>query len=493
MKKYLQTRVLVLVCTFAVTVCPAGLTTAADKTTANSNLDRLIKTKSCKNCDLSGLSLNRLELAEADLEGADLSSAKISLTNLAKANLRNTNLRGAVFGGSDLSDADLRGADLRGASLDSSYYEGARFDGEFIATKPLADLGETGIEKDVYVADTVKPKPLPEKGEVKLNERRDLLEEPLGAAVEEVQPKTVSLKKTKTGDTTKIAETGATASGPIAKRVAPVRQAIVDDASQDGQLASEVISSLNSSKEHDEKLQTVEEVKSNPSQQVMSKPSEQKAKNVEPSVTPANSTVAAKEKEKQQSIPTQVLRVTENKNDQKQVTPSSAASPIDSRQQAKKETKTSSEAQSTPASSVIAKVAEKKSSDKSRVESSSKEPVVDKKKEDNLQTLLDKNRCFACDLSGLDLSGRNLDGADLEKANLSNCNLEKADLDTANLKGALLLKANLRQASLTDADFYKADLSGADLTGAKLAGAMFDSAQTASAVGLSEAIQAAVK
>lgn len=110
--------------------------------------------------------------------------------------------------------------------------------------------------------------------------------------------------------------------------------------------------------------------------------------------------------------------------------------------------------------------------------------AMSKSKRDNMSKLLDKNRCYGCDLSGLDFSGENLDGADLEKANLSNCNLSKADLEGANLKGANLRGALLVKADLDDADFYNADLRGADLTGAKQKKTMFDGAKLDGAKGI---------
>jgi len=112
--------------------------------------------------------------------------------------------------------------------------------------------------------------------------------------------------------------------------------------------------------------------------------------------------------------------------------------------------------------------------------------AVDIAKKDNLARLLDKNKCFGCDLSGLDLSGKNLKEADLERADLSGCNFENAKLDRANLKGALLQHANLRKASLKGADLYRADLTDADLTDAVVKGASFDGAKISEAIGFSD-------
>ncbi len=109
--------------------------------------------------------------------------------------------------------------------------------------------------------------------------------------------------------------------------------------------------------------------------------------------------------------------------------------------------------------------------------------ALEKTKRDNLTRLLDRRKCYECDLSGLDLSGKKLKFADLEKANLSGCNLEKVDLRKANLKGARLVGANLKNARLDKADFYKADLTSADLTGAQIRKTLFDNATLTGTIG----------
>ncbi|MFM6203890.1 MAG: pentapeptide repeat-containing protein, partial [Planktothrix sp.] len=67
------------------------------------DVERLMSTNQCQQCDLSGSNL-----AEAKLEGADLLGA-----NLEKANLRGANLKGADLSSANLIEADLSGADLR--------------------------------------------------------------------------------------------------------------------------------------------------------------------------------------------------------------------------------------------------------------------------------------------------------------------------------------------------------------------------------------------
>lgn len=119
-----------LVCLQTLVVGNAGYSFSATSVTAKENLEQLIKTRSCRGCDLTRLDLTRLDLSGVDLEGADLSLTKLSLTNMSGANLKNSKLTGAVLGGTDLDGADLRGADLKETSLNNAYLGGARIDDE---------------------------------------------------------------------------------------------------------------------------------------------------------------------------------------------------------------------------------------------------------------------------------------------------------------------------------------------------------------------------
>jgi uncharacterized protein YjbI with pentapeptide repeats len=94
----------------------------------------------------------------------------------------------------------------------------------------------------------------------------------------------------------------------------------------------------------------------------------------------------------------------------------------------------------------------------------------------NLEKLLDENRCYGCNLIGVNLNGENLDSADLEGANLSEAILTNTDLKDANLKGVNLSKANLAGANLSGADMYKANLTEADLTNTNLEKVLLDDA-----------------
>jgi uncharacterized protein YjbI with pentapeptide repeats len=68
------------------------------------DLDKLIETKSCPECDLSGADLTRADLTGAELAGANLSRAILNNTEATYADLTEANLTEA-----DLSDSELDG------------------------------------------------------------------------------------------------------------------------------------------------------------------------------------------------------------------------------------------------------------------------------------------------------------------------------------------------------------------------------------------------
>jgi uncharacterized protein YjbI with pentapeptide repeats len=437
-KRYVCFFLLTIACFLPLVTVRLGLLQAAESKSSQENLEKLKKTNKCKGCDLTGANLSRLDLTDADLEGANLSSAKLSLTNLTRANLQNADLRSAVLGGTDLSDADLRGADLRGASLDSAYHQGAKFDGEAAPKGRGDDASETG--KQIPAVDSVKPKQKHGTGNDSV---------PAQSNVKKTLPSIAPVQVTKVENesvTSKIATEDRPAppvislpTSPTAKKIVPVQQAIVDVPTEE-----------------------INKKAINTKPQLSENTGKGKAATAGP---------AAKEE-------------VEENNRLKTVEKSSVEAKPES---IKTDTKAPQDG-STKQGSGQSKSADKKSVQEEGSGVATKPPPEDVKTA-NLARLLDKNKCYACDLSGINLAGKNLGGADLEKANLTGCNLEKADLDDANLKGALLQKANLRQASLKNTDFYKADLAGADFTGAKVDGAMFDNAQTSSAVGLTEIIK----
>jgi len=384
------------------TVCAA----TAPSVTAMENLKTLIKTKSCRGCDLSGLIFNRMDLAGVDLEGADLTMSKFYLANLAGANLQNCTLNGTIFGGADLGDADLRGADMRGVSLDNAYLGGTRLEGEFIATKPFEESG-VDLEKEVFVTDQSTPKQTPGQSEVTVGERRDFSETPPAPPVSEekkISTETVAANESPYLPTAADIPAETTRpDAPEAKKIIPVSAVVVEQESES---------------ELEEK--TVTE-------------------------TTAETVAVVEEQPAEIKKQAQVVESEGTMIEQEQI---------------------------------VESVTEEAglSEELSAVSASMQNMAVDKEKRDNLSRLLDTNRCYGCDLSGLDLSGKDLEDADLEKADLANCNLEGADLEDANLKGADLTGANLRNSDLEGTDFYNATLKGADLTGAKKKGTKFDGA-----------------
>ncbi|NJM75335.1 MAG: pentapeptide repeat-containing protein [Acaryochloridaceae cyanobacterium RU_4_10] len=107
-------------------IAVAGLTMPAIAQTAPTPSE-IVRSKSCKGCDLSNANLSGLDLSGANLSGANLSNANLSNTNLsnadlsgaifAQANLTNAVLTRANLSSVNLQDANLTGANLGGANL----------------------------------------------------------------------------------------------------------------------------------------------------------------------------------------------------------------------------------------------------------------------------------------------------------------------------------------------------------------------------------------
>lgn len=106
-------------------LAPAVLTTFCLATTAIAenvqHTQRLLATKECPQCDLSGAGLVMANLTNAKLSGANLSRANLSRAQLAGADLSGADLRGASLYGANLMGVNLRGANLMGADLRDAY------------------------------------------------------------------------------------------------------------------------------------------------------------------------------------------------------------------------------------------------------------------------------------------------------------------------------------------------------------------------------------
>jgi uncharacterized protein YjbI with pentapeptide repeats len=91
----------------ALLFCSLFLATSPHQAAAFSakNLEALITTNRCQECDLAG----------ADLAGRDLSRASLTGANLSGANLSNANLSGAMLKDAKMAGANLSGAKTKGA------------------------------------------------------------------------------------------------------------------------------------------------------------------------------------------------------------------------------------------------------------------------------------------------------------------------------------------------------------------------------------------
>lgn len=99
------------------------------------DVDRLLETGACKNCDLSG----------ANLEGMDLKYISAGGSSLRNANLSNTDLRGANLYKTDLQSADLSGAKFYsdGLGVNSTAFKSHN---AFLAKANFQDANMTGAD-----------------------------------------------------------------------------------------------------------------------------------------------------------------------------------------------------------------------------------------------------------------------------------------------------------------------------------------------------------
>ena len=85
------------------------------------DLNQLLNTKKCSQCDLSNAGLAQANLTGSDLVQANLAGANLSQANLVGANLTGANLTGTSLYGANLTGANLTGANLAGADLRNAY------------------------------------------------------------------------------------------------------------------------------------------------------------------------------------------------------------------------------------------------------------------------------------------------------------------------------------------------------------------------------------
>lgn len=122
------------------------------------NIQRLMITNQCYECDLVGVDLSNSHLIGADLRGAILTGANLSWSNLEGADLTGADLTGADLTGAFLTNASLANADLdnvnfsqailhdvdvAGASMENLNLAGATIEGTGISigggAEPIED------------------------------------------------------------------------------------------------------------------------------------------------------------------------------------------------------------------------------------------------------------------------------------------------------------------------------------------------------------------
>jgi tetratricopeptide (TPR) repeat protein len=106
-----------------------------------SDLNQLLGTKKCSQCDLSNAGL-----VQADLTGSDLIKANLAGANLSQANLKGADLRGADLAGTSLYGANLTGANLTGANLTGTDLRNAYVDHANLAGVDLESAHVDGIK-----------------------------------------------------------------------------------------------------------------------------------------------------------------------------------------------------------------------------------------------------------------------------------------------------------------------------------------------------------
>ncbi|MBE9045896.1 pentapeptide repeat-containing protein [Pleurocapsales cyanobacterium LEGE 10410] len=92
-----------------------------------SDLNQLLGTKKCSQCDLSNSGLVQANLTGADLVRANLAGANLSQANLMGADLTGANLTGTSLFGANLTGANLTGANLTGTDLRNAYVGNTNF------------------------------------------------------------------------------------------------------------------------------------------------------------------------------------------------------------------------------------------------------------------------------------------------------------------------------------------------------------------------------
>lgn len=83
----------------------------------NPNVEKLLTTRACRDCDFSKTTLVNKDLSGVDLTGATFEGGGLYSCNLTGANLSGVNFRDALLRRSDLKDVIWAGSDLSGADV----------------------------------------------------------------------------------------------------------------------------------------------------------------------------------------------------------------------------------------------------------------------------------------------------------------------------------------------------------------------------------------
>lgn len=415
--------------------------------TVQQNIDNLIRTNSCSGCDLSGADLNRMILTGADLSNADLSGATFFLADLSDANLSGANLRDAKFGGADLAGADLRGADLRGALLDGAFLKGSIMDGKIVDSVAATPEESAEATEKVYVPDETTPKQVADHTQAAVTDGGEQDEEAVAMANAEKGSNATQPGPTEDKDTT--SEPTDSAAGGT------------------GDVTAE--SSVPAEPNDEVKDQPKEE----PKELTDQKKKVVAPQNSEPSAD--NATLGSVGAPPVKKVAPVEQAVVESEAKDLAVSPKDAADPDPM--------VTETVVAMKPEDQEPVQEKELTEPATSAMEKAPQSELATNVEAQFIEKLLDENRCYECDLSGVDLSGKDLSGADLEGSDLSGAILNDVDLAGANLKQVNFRGAQMKKADLRRADLYKADLSNADLTDADFRGTLTDEADFTGALG----------
>jgi uncharacterized protein YjbI with pentapeptide repeats len=474
-------------------------------------IDTLISTNACVGCDLAGADLNRLDLTGADLSNADLRDARFFLADLTDVNFSGAILHGAQFGGADLSNADFSGADLRGALFAGAYMVGSKIDGAIVQA-PLDE--DSSATETVYVPDESTSKSVVTQDDVAIEPDTGSVDTVDSQAVQKVAgsgPATLlatrhepAKKEPAPLTTAMISETPAKASmpPPAEKENTPsvdLAEAPSDSAPPDLDKQDEAqenpgffsrFAGLFSSDENEKQQETAQTEPAEDDQtgdpQSVSTVTEETVAATEAQVpgrkaetpsptTPAPAAVRGDQKDTG-SGSSMAAADNQTSISEPPVEPSQPAAPeVEVQQSTPAGQFTENELTTEPSQEIV--ISEEVVATVSEAEALVfLEPDMEAIRLGNRETLLDTDRCYGCDLRGVDLSGKRLGKADLEGADLSGATLRGTNFSRANLKGVLFRGADARGAKFQKADLYKADFTGANLSDADFEDAEVDGA-----------------